>query len=383
MNGSGRRKKHVMKKICIYCEKWASGGIESFLFNVITHMNLESSEIDIVAACVEESVFTEKLRSLGIHFFGLSGSRNHMYKNRKLFLQLAKERHYDVLHVNAFHGGSFYYLHLAKNLKIPVRIAHGHCAGLNSGKYAWLKEMIHRCAKKMFARDATELWACSRAAETFMYPKGEHYRNMCRIILNGIDIERFRFQKIQRLDMRRKMGLSDQFVVGTVGRLCREKNQMFLLDVFSDVLKMQPNSTLLFVGEGAEYIRLMQRAKELKIDQNVVFYGTTDRVEQLLWVMDVFVFPSLVEGLGLAAIEAQTAGLPVLCSDAIPTEAYILSTVQSISLKQPPEKWAQAVLELQNSNACREACADLVREAGFDSSDIAEQIAVTYENEEQ
>ena len=372
-----------MKRICIYCEKWASGGIESFLFNTITHMNLEHVAIDIVAACVEESVFTEKLRSLGIHFFELSGNRNRMDKNRKLFLQLARERHYDVLHVNAFHGGSFYYLYLAKRLNIPVRIAHGHCAGLNSGKHAWLKKMIHHCAKKMFVRDATELWACSRAAEIFMYPKSKRYQDICRILPNGIEIDRFRFQKTQRLDMRREMGLSDQFVVGTVGRLCREKNPMFLMDVFSNVLKMQPNSTLLFVGEGAEYIRLMQRAKELKIDQNVVFYGTTDRVEQLLWVMDVFVFPSLVEGLGLAAIEAQTAGLPVLCSDAIPTEAYILSTVQSISLKQPPEKWAQAVLELQNSNACREACADLVREAGFDSSDIAEQIAVTYENEEQ
>lgn len=367
-----------MKRICIYCEKWASGGIESFLSNVITHMNLENAAIDIVAACIEESIFTEKLRSFGIHFFELSGNRNHINKNRKLFLQLARERHYDVLHINAFHGGSFYYLHLAKKLKIPVRIAHGHCAGLNSSKHARLKEMIHRCAKKMFARDAAELWACSQVAATFMYPKDKRYRNTCRIIPNGIDIERFRFQNRQRLDMRRTMGLSDQFIVGTVGRLCREKNHMFLLDVFSNVLKMQPNSTLLFVGEGAEYSRLIQRAKELKIEQNVVFYGATDRVEQLLWAMDVFVFPSLVEGLGLAAIEAQTAGLPILCSDVIPAEAHILSTMRSMSLKEPLDKWAKVVLDLQNSNKHRESCADIVRERGFDCSDIAEQIAEVY-----
>lgn len=372
-----------MKRICIYCEKWASGGIESFLFNAITRMNLEDAAIDIVAACVEESIFTEKLRNLGIRFFELSGNRNHMGKNRKLFLQLAKERHYDVLHVNAFHGGSFYYLHLAKRVNIPVRIAHGHCAGLNSGKYAWLKGLIHQCAKKIFARDATNLWACSGTAGIFMYPKDKRYQDMYRIIPDGIDIERFRFQKKQRLDMRREMGLSDRLVVGTVGRLCREKNQIFLLDVFFHVLKVHPDSTLLFVGEGAEYDRLMQRAKELNIEQNVIFYGATSHVERLLWAMDVFVFPSLVEGLGLAAIEAQAAGLPILCSDAIPAEAHILSTVQSMSLKYPPEKWAQAVLDLQNSNACREACADFVREAGFDSSDIAEQIAAIYKNEEQ
>lgn len=373
----------MMKKVCVYCEKWASGGIESFLFNAIAHMNLEHVAIDVVAACMEESIFTEKLRNLGIHFFELSGNRNCIGKNKKMFLQLARERHYDVLHVNAFHGGSFYYLRLAKRLNIPVRIAHGHCAGLNSGRYVWLKEVVHHCAKKMFAQDATELWACSRAAGAFMYPKGKHYQNVCRIIPGGIDVERFRFQKAQRFDMRRKMGWGDQLVIGIVGRLCREKNQMFLLEVFSHIVKMRPNSTLLFVGEGTEHDRLIQRVKELGIEQRVVFYGATDRVERLLWAMDVFVFPSLVEGLGLAMIEAQATGLPVLCSDVIPGEAHILSTVQSMSLKQPPKMWAQAVLKLQSNSSARESCADFVREAGFDSSDIAEQIAETYKNEEQ
>ena len=368
------------KRICIYCEKWASGGIESFLFNVITHMNLEHAAIDIVAACVEESVFTEELRSLGIRFFELSGNRNRMNKNRKLFLQLARARHYDVLHVNAFHGGSFYYLYLARQLNIPVRIAHGHCAGLKSGKYVWAKRLIHDFAKRMFTRYATELWACSRAAAAFMYPKGRCGQDGCRIILNGVDIDRFRFQEEQRLIEREKMGLGDYLVVGTVGRFCREKNQTFLLHVFAETVKLCTNSRLLLVGEGPEHERLAQRAQELDIERNVIFYGTTDHVERLLWAMDVFVFPSLVEGLGLAAIEAQASGLPVLCSDAIPDETHILPTMKSMSLEDPLEKWAKAVLSLRSRSEYRESCASILREKGFDILNIAEQIAATYQN---
>lgn len=378
--GLALRKKCKMKRICVYCEKWSSGGIESFLFNTMTHINREDAVIDIVAARIEESVFTEKLRSYGIGFFELAGNRNCMVRNRKLFLTLARKRNYDVIHVNAFHGGEFYYLYLAKRLGISVRIAHGHCAGLNSKKHAWLKKIVHECSKKIFVRYATELWACSRAAAAFMYPKGRRSQDKCRIIPNGIDIDRFRFRKEQRVTVRRKMGLNDQLVIGTVGRLCQEKNQIFLLDVFLELLKLHPNSKLLLVGEGPEHNRLIQHAKELGIDSNTIFYGTTDHVEQLLWAMDVFVFPSLVEGLGLAAIEAQAAGLPVLCSDAIPAETYILSTMRRMSLKGSAEQWAKLLVDLWRNDEYRESCADIVREKGLNILDIAEYIATVYKN---
>ncbi len=376
--GLALRKKRKMKRICVYCEKWSSGGIESFLFNTMTHINREDVIIDIVAACVEEGVFTEKLRGCGIQFFELAGNRNHIVKNRKLFLALARERSYDVIHVNAFHGGEFYYLYLAKRLGISVRIAHGHCAGLNSEKHAWLKKMVHEGAKRLFTRYATELWACSRDAAAFMYPKARHSQHNCRIIPNGIDIDRFRFQKEQRFNIRQKMDLNGQFVIGTVGRLCPEKNQIFLLDVFVELLKLHPNSKLLLVGDGPERKRLLQKAKELGIDSNTIFYGSTEYVEQLLWAMDAFVFPSLVEGLGIAAIEAQATGLPVLCSDAIPVETYILPTMRSMSLKEPAEQWAKLLADMLRNDEQRESCADIVREKGYSISYIAECIATVY-----
>ena len=369
-----------MKRICIYCETWSSGGIESFIYKAITHMNLEQTAVDIVAARAEKSVFTEKLRNCGVCFFELSGDRNHMTKNRALFLCIAKERHYDAIHVNAFHGGAFYYLYLAKKLGIPVRIAHGHCAGLKGGRYSWAKRVIHDFAKGMFTRYATELWACSRTAAIFMYPKDRCGQNSCRIVLNGVDIDKFQFQMEQRSAAREKMGLDGQLVVGTVGRLCGEKNQTFLLNVFAETVKLCPNSRLLLVGEGPEHERLMQRTRELGIEQDVIFYGTTDHVEQLLWAMDVFVFPSLIEGLGLAAIEAQAAGLPVLCSDVIPEEAHVLPAMKSMSLEKPPEEWAKAVLSLRGRSGCRESCATILRERGFDISDIAAQIMAAYQN---
>ena len=370
-----RQKNDNMKKICVYCERWASGGIESFVTSLLSRMDRSACQIDIVASCIEESVFTKPLQELGISFYQLSGSRNRVLENRARFVRLLREKHYDVLHVNAFHAGSFYFLRLGREAGIPVRIAHGHCAGLNRGKYYWLKMLIHNGAKAMFTRYATQLWACSQTAAACMYPKTEE----CRIIPNGIETERFRFQGETRLEVRKKLGLCDRLVVGTVGRLCREKNQRFLLDVFSEVQKLRPDSSLLLVGDGAERESLMQRVKQLHIEADTVFYGTTDHVEQLLWAMDLFVFPSLAEGLGLAAIEAQTAGLPVLCSDVIPAEAYLSPTMRSLPLTAPAARWASLLLDLERENAHREACADDTREKGFDIGEIAAYVAAVYQ----
>lgn len=372
-----------MKKICIYCERWASGGIESFLTSLLFHMDRSACQIDLVASCMEESIFTKPLQELGISFYPLSGSRNRVLENRAQFLKLLREKNYDVLHVNAFHAGSFYFLRLGQKAGIPVRIAHGHCAGLNHGKYFWLKLWIHNCAKRWFARYATDRWACSRAAAAFMYPGDRHSQQACRILPNGIEIERFRYHAEERLMSRKRLGLGEQLVIGTVGRLCQEKNQAFLLDIFAEVQKIYPNSKLLLVGEGTERQRLVQRAKELRIDSDTIFYGTTDHVEQLLWAMDLFVFPSLVEGLGLAAIEAQTAGLPVLCSDRIPAEAYVLPTMQSMSLNEPPDRWAEALLNLPRDGVHREACADLVRAKGFDIGEVAARVAAAYQMDKE
>lgn len=366
------------RRICCFCETWASGGIESFLTNVLTHMDLSELSVDVVAVRIERSVFTQRLENIGIQFFELSGERNRIVRNSSLFCELIKKRAYDVIHVNAFHGGLLYYLYLAKKAGIPVRIAHSHCAALHRDHLFGLKMIIHETSKALFLRYATMRWACSKRAAEFLFLQCGKESADFRIIPNGIDSARFQINTAERNAMRERLGLTGSLVIGNVGRLSREKNQEFLLQVFHEVLNIHPESYLALVGEGKERTRLEAEAKRLGVEDRVIFCGVLDRVEQMLWIMDVFAFPSLFEGLGIAAIEAQAAGLPVVCSDAVPREAAVLPSAKYLPLDCGAAKWAAALCESGKTTADREHGVRMVTEKGYDAADVAKQIQTIY-----
>ena len=363
----------VKKRICCYCERWESGGIESFLFNMYSRLDLEKIEIDIAAAELRESVFTDSLREKGVHFFELSGSQRNFPANHRLFRALLKRRHYDVLHLNVFHGFSLAYLKIARECGVPVRIAHSHNTALRRSVTKPLKLLLHCAARRRYAPCATELWACSKAAADFLFPKRLLAQNGFRFIPNGIDVERFRYDPEGRAAVRKELGIGGgTFLVGNVGRLCYQKNQMFLLNVFSELVKKRPESRLLLVGEGEDKKRLQARCASLGIAEKVIFYGTTDHVERLLWAMDVFVFPSRFEGLSVAAVEAQAAGLPVLCADTLAPETCLTNACRRLPLRSGAAAWAEALCALPPLlQEERRKAPETVRKAGFEIGDFS------------
>ena len=362
-----------LKRICCLVEKWESGGIESFLYNILTHINMARLEVDIVAEELCSSIFTPKLEERGVSFFELSGDLRRVKDNWACFRSLAKDRHYDVLHLNAYQGLSLTYLHIAKQEKIQVRIAHSHNTALRKSLTKPLKLMVHTISKRRYTKSATNLWACSRVAATFLFSINILASMGYRFIPNGIDTERFRYDPMVRNKIREELGLDSSFVVGHVGRLCQQKNQAFLLEVFSEVLKLFDDSRLILVGEGEDRSFLEQKAHQLGITGKVIFYGASDHVEHLLWAMDVFVFPSRFEGLGIAAVEAQATGLPVLCSEGIPSEAMITNLAVPLPLSAGAEAWAEAAL-IRRAPEDRTAAADGVFAAGFDVAAVAKDI---------
>lgn len=357
-----------MVRICILCEAWESGGIESFLCSALLAMDLTGLEVDIVAAQLRDSVFTEPLKAAGVHFRELSGTLRSL-QNGRLFSALLAQRHYDVVHLNAYQALSLHYLALAQNAGVPVRIAHSHGTGLRNSPGKPLKLLLHRLGKRLWSRSVTDFWACSQPAAEFLFPKGQTYR----WIPNGIDVERFRFQAVGRKEQRQALGLTEnQLLVGTVGRLSEEKNHRFLLEMFCELQKVQQDSVLLLVGEGRLEARLKQQAEELGIAQKVIFYGPSHHVERLLWAMDVFVFPSHMEGLGIAAIEAQAAGLPVVCSEGVPPEALVADQVIQLPLSAGAKAWADAVQTI--NTPARTTAADQVTAAGFAVATVVKDI---------
>ena len=153
-----------------------------------------------------------------------------------------------------------------------------------------------------------------------------------------------------------------------------------MLDVFGVMVGKRPDSRLLLVGEGEDEAALRQKAEALGITGQVIFYGPSEQVETLLWAMDAFVFPSLFEGLGIAGIEAQAAGLPVVCSDRVPAEARVLERVHVMPLEAGIEAWADAALALEKTPRTGEE-AEQVRAAGFDIAAVASQIETFYRGE--
>lgn len=365
-----------IRRVCIFCETWGSGGIESYLFNVLTAMDLSGLEIDIVAARLEDSVFMDELQRLGIAFRTLSGNLRDIQGNHAGFRDLLVERGYDAVYLNICHGLSLYYAHAAHRAGVPVRIAHAHGADLRPSRSKPIKLLLHRLARKYYACACTDFFACSANAAKFLFPAPIYSQNRYEVIPNGIDTDRFRFSQTGRDALRRELGLAEAYIVGYVGRICPQKNQSFLLEVFSRLKRLRPDSVLILVGDGEDRAFLEARAQELGLAQSVWFTGTVSQVEQWLWTMDIFAFPSTAEGFGMVAIEAQAAGLPILCSENIPTEAFVTPLAKNLSLSAGEDAWAKA---LAVGGACpnwdRKMGADLVCQAGFTLQNTADRVA--------
>lgn len=355
-------------RVCCFCERWESGGIESFLSNVLLRIDFSRLEIDIAVAQLRESVFTRYLKARGVTFFQLSGKLRSP-ANGRAFSALLDEQDYDVVYLNIFQGLSLYYGYLAEKAGVPIRIAHSHGTGLRNSVGRALKLYLHQLGKKLWSSSITDFWACSQNAAEFLFPKGQAYR----WIPNGIETERFRFQPVLRRMERSELGLSeDTFLLGTVGRLSEEKNHGFLLKMFYELKKTRRDSALLIVGTGHLQEPLRRQVRELGLEGDVIFYGTSLQVERLLWAMDLFIFPSYTEGFGIAGVEAQAAGLPVLCSKAIPPEAIVTEQAVQMELSAGARAWAERALEMRSGD--RETGAEAVAAAGFNITAVAEGI---------
>ena len=368
----------VKRRICIFCEVWASGGIEAFLSSILPLMNRQRLQIDLVAAEIRESLFREPLERIGVRFIELTGNRRRMAENRRRLEKLLREQRYDVFHANLYHGLAFIYIDAARQAGVPIRIAHSHSTALRMD-FSWLVRMaFHKLGTWIFGDRATDYWACSRKAADFLFLQ----QTDVQIVPNGIEIERFRFSPEVRKQVRSELGLDGKLTVGNVGRLCFQKNQTFLLDVFIKLLRQHPKSVLLLVGDGEKRGLLRDKIRKLGIESSVILLGVTDQVERYYSAMDVFAFPSRFEGLGIAAIEAQASGLPVLCSEQVPEETRILpQTFQTFPLSAGAESWAEKLLEVYAANdKKREKCADLVRECGYDRETVSRKIEAFYLN---
>lgn len=363
-----------MRRICIYCDTFETGGIEAYLCNVLTHMDLFDLEVDLIAARISQSVFAQKMQAKGINFCPLSGSVRNLPENHRKFKALLQEKKYSAVYCNIFHALSMWYLWEAKRLGVPIRIAHSHNSDLRPSIARQFKLMIHRLARQIFTPAATQMWACSTPAMEFMFPQRVIESRMAQLIPNGIETKNFHFDANVRKEVRAKLCLQGNLVIGNVGRLCAQKNQSFLLDVFQNVRQRIPLSRLLLIGEGEETHSLKEKAIQLGVESDVLFMGLREDIPQLLWAMDIFVLPSIFEGFPVTAIEAQTTGLPCIFSDKITEEAVVMPNAIRMSLECGAAAWADTILQAQENVCDRKTAALEMQKRGFDIESTARYV---------
>lgn len=330
--------------------KLNAAGVESVMNNYYRNLDHTKIQFDYIIDSDSTCKPPKELIELGARYYVVPPYQKlpaHIMALVKLF----KENHYLIVH-SGMNTLAVFSLFAAWLAKVPVRINHNHSTA-NKGEG---KRIILKYALKPFAKVfATDYFACSEYAGRWLFGNRSYDRRKVLVINNAIDLDKLSFDQPKRAEIRSAYNIdSDTLVVGHIGRFMPQKNHSFLLKIFCQLLKKRPNSVLMLVGDGELRKDIQATVKRLKIIDKVIFIEPTTNVADYYQAMDVFCFPSIFEGLGLVAIEAQASGLPVIASEAVPDEADITDAVVHLSLDSSCTKWADAIIQFSQLDRNRQ-----------------------------
>ena len=320
------------------------GGVETWLMHVLRNIDRQRFHMDFLVHTNRRCAYDCEIESLGSNLHFCPKPSNPPRYARNFLRILRTQGPYDVVHSHVHHFSGFV-LQLARLAGVPERIAHSHSdTSRLDTRSSFPRQLYLRWSARWIHRHATAKLAVSEQAAFSLFGPG--WRAKASIVYPGLDFRPFA-ASVDPAEVRRELGLApDDFIIGHVGRFVASKNHDFLLRVHAEVLKIKPEARLLLVGDGPLKDSVRATAAQLRTEKHVRFAGTRPDVARLmLGAMDVFVMPSIYEGLGLAALEAQAAGLPTVLSGGIPPEADIhCGLVHLASLHDSPQAWAQHIV---------------------------------------
>lgn len=351
------------------------GGVESFLMNYLRHIDRGRFHFDFLCNSYDPIAYEDELVGMGFGTFHFISRRRDPVRYRKelgtFFRRHASD--YQVIWVNVNSLANIDYLKLAKQYGIPKRIIHSHNAqNMDSGTVGRFRKGLHLLNREVIGLYATDFWACSDDAADWFY-RGR-VRDRAVIIRDAIDVGRMQFSQADRERIRKELDLDGRYVISCVGRLHFQKNQSFALDIMAQLVSKLPQAKLLLVGQGEDEEMLKKKTADLGLTQNVLFTGARSDIEAVLSASDLFLFPSVFEGLGIAPLEAQANGLPVIASaGVIPRSVKILDTCRFVSLRRSAADWAAMILRVKKHGA-RTPFAELKEKFGQAGYDVETEV---------
>ena len=353
------------------------GGTESYLINQLRCIDHNKIQYDILSRDGDRKVaFEDDFRSCGCNIYRIVERNQHPLRHYCQLIRFlrASAKRYDAIVINANSRLLGCTLVFAWWFGIKIRIYHSHAASgfCQGGIVHKIVDIIELHTIRLFS---THLWACSENAARCMFGS----TRKVSIIPNAIEFENFRFRPESRMVVRSRYGFGDECVVGMVGNFMPVKNHQYLVTVFKELVRRIPSAKLLLVGaplasEGDAVLRnIRQLIKDCSLEQRVVFTGRTENVGELMSAMDIFVLPSISEGFGMVAIEAQVSGLPSVLSEGVSRDTKISERVVFLPLAKETSRWVSAIESFWGGRRIPMSYTEFER-SGFDVCQVAKRV---------
>lgn len=364
------------------------GGAESRVMELYRAMDKEKVQFDFLIHTTKEGSYSEEIKRLGGKIYSLPRFKVYNYfAYRKAIKDFFREHgEFAAIHGHMTSTASIY-LPIAKKVyqkegKNVWTIAHARSAGVDQG----IKGRITKILRKNLKKKTDYCFTCSKEAGVAVFGKEWVEKGNVKTIPNAIECNRFKYDENVRNEVRKELGLENQFVIGHVGRFGFMKNHTYLLDIFASLCEKQDDVVLVLIGKGEEEENIREKVQRLGLDEKVYFLGNHFDVERYYQAFDYFVFPSTFEGFPGSVLEAQAAGLHCLLSDCITREVAITPLVHYRSITESPELWANEIvgfMEEANQRKCGHLEAgdfvSIIMENGFDVNSQAKVMEKFYQ----
>lgn len=349
-------------------------GIETMLMNYYRHMDRDKVQFDFLCNKTKPGAYDDEVKSLGGNIYHTPGLNPAKYPKYLKFMKELFNAHPEYKICEAHNGAlGVYALYAAKKNNLPVRILHAHGASITKD---W-KLPIKLFCKRRIPSTSTHYFTCGIEAARCYFGEEAVKNHNYEFIPNAIEVERFIYNDAIRNEIREKYNLNGKHVIGHVGRFMAQKNHSFLLDVFAEYSKIDDNSMLVLLGDGELLDEMKQKANSLGIADKVIFVGNVGNANEWYQAFDLFVLPSVWEGLPVVGVEAQAADLPCIFSDSVTTEIGLSSKAYFIT-NQNAKPWVDKIKEIFASDLSRANAYDLITENHYNIATEAVKLQERY-----
>lgn len=359
-----------MRRVLHVYPSMNNAGTEMVMMNL--YKNIDRTNIQFDFLVQDKGELDDEIRKMGGNIYYIKNEGKVKYFN-DIYRFLKNNIEYNIIHTHT-HSEMGIVLKAAKKANVKCRIAHSHNSRSDVGK---IIRFIKKIKSMPIKNNATHFFACSVDAGNWLFP----YKNInLNILPNGISLNRFKYNQEDRLRIRDELKINDkEKVICHVGRFAKQKNHEKIIDIFNEVKKEKNNVKLILVGIGPLEEKIKQKVKLLNLDNDVIFLGNRNDVNEIMSASDLFLFPSLHEGLGIVLIEAQTSGMKCIVSSNVPDEAKLDDELfYKHYLDESVSIWSKTIIRAMEEEIDRSKQLDKVRKKGYDIKDVGNKIYEFY-----